>query len=89
MFSFTAPLVRSASKTKESGSTATVPVPWYDPGAAHGFLAAHGLAVRAVGAQHAVFSISCAMSSCYKEMEDPCLARALSLAGGAARGQVC
>ncbi|KAK9818981.1 hypothetical protein WJX81_007343 [Elliptochloris bilobata] len=50
VFSFTAPLVRSAAESKaDAPAMAAVPVPWYDPAAAHELLAAHGLAVRAVG----------------------------------------
>ena len=50
VFSFTAPLARSAAEPKAAPARSAVPTPWYDPAAAHEFLAAHGLAVRAVGA---------------------------------------
>ena len=50
VFSFTAPLARSAAEPKAAPARGAVPTPWYDPAAAHAFLVAHGLAVRAVGA---------------------------------------
>lgn len=49
VFSFTAPLARSAAEPKAAPARSAVPTPWYDPAAAHEFLTAHGLAVRAVG----------------------------------------
>ena len=50
VFSFTAPLARSAAEPKAAATRSAVPMPWFNPAAAHEFLTAHGLAVRSVGA---------------------------------------